>query len=224
MVSRFHRQNRSPARDVDRVVLVKRHRGETTDGIEITVACDVSNPLFGPAGAAAIFGPQKGATPAQVAHLDSALQQLAEQMGMTDLADRPGAGAAGGLGFGMLAFFGAQLQPGVEIVASAVQLRDRLRGVDLCITGEGRLDGQSASGKTVVGVARACHEVGVPCIVLAGSIDEGADAILAEGVTAYFGICDRPMSLDTALHEAPDLLRIASSNILRLFGAVRMRG
>ena len=196
-------------------MLVKRHRGEKTDGVPILVACDVANPLFGPNGAAEIYGPQKGATPQNVKLLDATLRELSRRMNMTDLAENPGAGAAGGLGFGLLAFFGATLRSGVEIVSDAVNLRERLRGVDLCITGEGRLDAQSCAGKTAVGVARLCRELRVPCIVLAGSIGEGAEQVLREGITAYFGICDRPMILAEAMREAASLLHSTAANLLR---------
>ena len=201
--------------DVSRVVLIKRHRGEKTDGVPIIVACDVENPLFGPCGAAEVFGPQKGATPEQVVQLDAALRQLAIRMNQIALAEFPGAGAAGGLGFGMMAYFGAVLQRGVEIVIDATGLRERLCGADLCITGEGSLDAQSAHGKTVVGVSRLCRELGVPCIALAGAIGEGAEKVLDEGMTAYFGICDRPMSLAEAMRDAALLLKSAAANVLR---------
>src|SRR5207249_3644624 len=140
------------------------------DGVEIVVACDVTNPLTGPNGAARVFGPQKGATPIEVEWLDQMLAELARRNDKIDVANSPGAGAAGGLGFGMMAFFGASLRPGVDIVADALGLRERLRGADLCITGEGRVDGQSAGGKTAVGVARICKELGVPCVALVGSV------------------------------------------------------
>lgn len=201
--------------DVSRVVLVKRHRGEKTDGIPILVACDVDNPLYGPRGAAEIFGPQKGANPRQVQQLDAALRQLASRMNQVDLAEIPGAGAAGGLGFGMMAYFGATLKRGVEIVIDAVKFRERLQGADWCITGEGSLDAQSASGKTAVGVARVCREMGVPCIALAGSIGEGAEKVLDEGMTAYFGICDRPMALVEAMKDAHLLLANTAANVMR---------
>ncbi len=201
--------------DVQRVVLIKRHRGERTDGVPIVVACDVENTLYGPNGAAAIYGPQKGATPMHVQQLDAALRQLSARLNQVALADVPGAGAAGGLGFGMMAYFGATLSRGVEIVIDATKLRDRLRSADLCLTGEGRLDAQSANGKTTVGVARLCREMGVPCIALAGSIGAGAERVLDEGMTAYFGICDQPMTLDEAMRNAPNLIASTASNILR---------
>jgi glycerate kinase len=203
--------------DVARVVMVKRHRGEKTDRVKITVASDVTNPLFGENGAAVVFGPQKGATPEQVQILDAALRQLAARNGKTDLASTPGAGAAGGLGFGMLAFFGAELRSGIDIVLEAIRLRDRLRGADLCFTGEGRLDTQSLGGKAIIGVSRICKEAGVPCIALGGSVDRRIEASLVEGLTAWFSICDGPMTLDAALGDAEALLARCASNVFRLW-------
>jgi glycerate kinase len=207
--------------DVERVVMVKRHRGEKTDRVKITVACDVTNPLFGENGAARIFGPQKGATPEQVNQLDAALRQLATRNNKLDLASIPGAGAAGGLGFGMLAFFGAELRSGIDIVLEAMQLRERLKNADLCITGEGRLDAQSLSGKTVIGVSRLCKAAGIPCIALGGSVDPDMEAALAEGLTAWFSICDGPMTLERAMGDAQGLLSRSAANILRLWRSKR---
>jgi glycerate kinase len=163
--------------DLRRVVLIKHARGSPVDRVKITVACDVTNPLFGPIGAARVFGPQKGATPDQVNELDDLLERLARRCGKIAEANTPGAGAAGGLGFAMLAFFGATLRPGFDIVADAVHLRDRLRNVDLCITGEGRLDASSLSGKAAVGVARLCREMNIPCHAIVGSVDQSNAAI-----------------------------------------------
>jgi glycerate kinase len=158
--------------DLARVVLIKHGRGGPIDGIPIEVACDVTNPLFGPNGAARVFGPQKGATPDQVELLDHLLEQLATRTGKRAEAQTPGAGAAGGLGFGLIAFAGAVLRPGVDIVIAATKLRERLRGADLCITGEGRFDPTSLGGKTPIGVLRACQDAGVACALIAGAIAE----------------------------------------------------
>ena len=185
----------------------------------IEVACDVTNPLFGPAGAARIFSPQKGATPEQVDHLDRALHRLSTLFPHTDPAT-PGAGAAGGLGFGMLAFFGATLRPGFQIVAEAARLPARLSGAALCITGEGRLDAQSLAGKTAIGVARLCKAAGVPCVALAGSIGDGVEPALAQGLTAWFSICDRPISIEAAMQNAPRLLTTAAANVWRTARAI----
>jgi glycerate kinase len=189
-------------------------------GVELTVACDVTNPLAGPDGAARVFGPQKGATPEQVGRLDAALARLGRIVRGTD-PEMPGAGAAGGMGFGLCAFLGAQLAPGFGLIADAVRLRERLAGADLVLTGEGRLDASSLHGKTAVGVARLCKEIGVPCVALAGAIGEGADAALGEGLTAYFPIADRPMTLEQSTHDAARLLSQAAANVMRLYGRTR---
>jgi glycerate kinase len=203
--------------DLERVVLVKHARGSPLDRVKITVACDVTNPLFGPTGAAAVYGPQKGATPEQVERLDALLKQLAERCGKMPEASAPGAGAAGGLGFAMLAFFGATLRPGFDIVADATRLRDRLRGVDLCLTGEGRLDGSSLHGKATAGVARLCRDAGVPCVALAGSVAREELREQDDPFTAAFSVCPGPITLEDAQRNATALLAAAAENVLRLF-------
>jgi len=188
-----------------------------TEGIEFIVACDVGNPLLGPDGAAPIFGPQKGATPEQVEQLELGLERLVEKTGLWELASRPGAGAAGGLGFGMMAFFAAQLRPGVQIVIDAVNLPQRLQDADLCITGEGRLDSQSLAGKTVIGVARLCKQLGVPCVALAGSVGEGVQPAIDQGLDAWFAITQGPITVEQAISQAPELLAKTAESVLRLF-------
>jgi glycerate 2-kinase len=200
-------------RDMGNVMMVKRGRGEVTDGIEIIVACDVTNPLYGEEGAARVYGPQKGATVEIVAKLDDDLRELALRVGKEQEAMQPGAGAAGGLGFGMLAFVGASLRGGFELIADAAKLRDRLKDVDLCFTGEGRIDGQSVAGKTVGGVARICRELRVPCVALVGAIGEGAEKVLEQGLSEYVAISDRPPHPDNARHQLVD----AAANYLRRF-------
>jgi len=161
----------------------------------VRVACDVTNPLTGADGAAAVYGPQKGATPEMVQRLERGLAHLAgvirRDLGV-DVENLPGAGAAGGLGAGLVAFVGATLERGVEVVSEAVGLRNRLAGVDFCLTGEGRLDAQSLSGKTAVGVARLARAVGVPVLCIPGQAQAGVDhdrlfaavrPLVAEGVT-----------------------------------------
>jgi glycerate kinase len=201
-------------RDLDDVALVKHGRGSPIERVKITVACDVANPLFGPDGAAPLVGPQKGATPEQVAEFDRRLRDLASRLGKLKEAQAPGAGAAGGLGFGMLAFFGATLRPGVAIVLDAVNLRQRLAGADLCITGEGRLDAQSLQGKAPLGVARLCKQLGVPCVALVGSKGEGAEAALDEGIRRIVPIAEGSMSPDESIHQAPRLLARAAAALV----------
>ena len=204
-------------RDLPSVVLVKHGRGSPVERVNITVACDVNNPLYGPSGAAPVFGPQKGATAQQVRELDESLRAFAHRLGKVAEAETPGAGAAGGLGFGMLAFFGARLRPGVEIVIEAAGLRQRLAGADLCITGEGRFDDQSLAGKAPVGVARLCKELGVRCVALVGSKGVGADAALREGLEAILPVQRGSMSVDESMRRAGDLLADAAAEMIGRF-------
>ena len=209
-------------RDVARVTGVEHAWGQNA---AITVACDVTNPLYGPTGASAVFGPQKGATADDVRELDGAMEQLAKRLGKGELARRAGAGAAGGLGFGMLAFFGAELRAGVEMVIEAVKLRERLRGADLCITGEGKLDAQSLAGKTPIGVARVCRQMGVPCVALAGAVGEDLDrhAAANAGITALFSIAGGPCTLKESMEQARGSLARVAWQVARLLRAAGPR-
>ncbi len=145
----------------------------------ISGATDVRNPLTGPEGASLVYGPQKGAAVDVARELDAALSNYAEVIRRDLLVevDVPGAGAAGGLGAGLIAFLGAELRPGFELVADAVRLRERIQGADLVITGEGRLDGQTGYGKTVAGVARMAAEEGVPVIAVPGALGDGWESV-----------------------------------------------
>src|SRR5437867_7293447 len=182
------------------------------------VACDVTNPLTGPSGASAIYGPQKGATPAMVAELDAALRHVAEiirrDLGV-DVEALPGAGAAGGLGAGLVAFTGAGLRPGAEMVMQALKLDDRIRGADLVITGEGRLDSQTARfGKAPAAVARHARTAGIPVVGLAGGIADDAGLPLTfRGLDATVV---EPCTLDEAIAQAEPLLARAASRVMRL--------
>jgi glycerate kinase len=194
--------------------------------VSITVACDVTNPLTGPTGAAVVYGPQKGATPEQVKVLDAGLANLARivrvQLGL-EVETIPGAGAAGGLGAGLMAFLGARLERGIEIVRRAVGLDARVAGADLVLTGEGRADGQSAYGKVVSGVADAAKAAHVPVILLAGSIGDGADALYERGVSAVFSIARGPASEAEMMRGAAALLASAAEGAVRAFLAGRER-
>ena len=200
-------------RDLASVVLVKHGRGSPVERVKITVACDVTNPLYGPNGAAPVFGPQKGATPDVVRELDDALRRLAARLGKQAEAETPGAGAAGGLGFGMLAFFGATLRSGFDIVSDATRLRERLAGADLCITGEGRLDASSRGGKTVAGVARLCRSMNVPCVALVGAFGEGFDETLEELDLEAHAITPAGMGRAERSRRPPDLLSAAAARV-----------
>jgi len=189
-------------------------------GVEIVVACDVDHPLIGPRGAARIFGPQKGATPEQVESLDRALEHLSMRIPWGfDLREKPGTGAAGGLGFGMMSFFGAKLRRGFEIVAEAAHLEERLKGADLCITGEGRLDASSMGGKTVIGVARACRKLGIDCFAFVGSIGEGWDGAYKEGLGACIPISEG-ISLQASMENASQLLTEKVRKLVSKFGII----
>jgi len=187
--------------------------------IQVLVACDVTNPLCGPSGASAVYGPQKGATPEMVEALDSALSHYAEILRRDlgkDVKDMPGAGAAGGLGAGLVAFLGAELRPGVEIVMEAVGLEAHLRDADLVITGEGRIDAQTCFGKTISGIARACRQRGIPVVAVTGMRGEGAEAVFDVGVEAIWTIVDCPMSLEEAMADCHSLLERAGEGIARM--------
>jgi glycerate kinase len=157
---------------------------------EFVVATDVDNPLVGPHGASAVYGPQKGASPEDVALLDRALRHFAavvhRDLGL-DIRETPGAGAAGGLGGGLMAFLGAKLRPGVEVVMEAVHLRERLRGATVAVTGEGAFDEQSLHGKAPAGVLRAAGDLGVPAIVLCGRAEVAADDAQVFSLVERFG-------------------------------------
>ena len=120
-----------------------------------------------------------------------------------------------------MAFFGAELRPGFSLVAETLHLTDRLRAATLCLTGEGQMDGQTAHGKTVAGVAALCQSMGVPCVALVGSIGEGAEACLQHGVTSYFSVCPRPLTLAEAMLDAGELLKDTAARVLRLFSYPR---
>ena len=187
---------------------------------EVRVACDVSNPLCGPTGASKIFGPQKGAGPEATEELDAALSHWADivmrDLG-ADVRDLPGAGAAGGLGAGLVAFAGAALCPGVELVAEANHLDRRISEAALVLTGEGRLDGQTAHGKAPLGVARIASKHGVPVVALAGALGEGYKALNGLGIHAMMSISPGPISLAESMARAADLLSDASETVARLW-------
>ena len=191
---------------------------------EFVVACDVDNPLTGPRGASAVYGPQKGATPADVEFLDAALANYAravkEQLGL-DVNDMPGAGAAGGLGAGLVAFCNAKLRRGAEIVVDATSLVEKCFGADLVITGEGRTDFQTKFGKTPMGVAKAAKLHDIPVILISGALATGARDMYGVGVDALFAIPNAPITLETSLKEAPSLLADAAENVVRTFVSAR---
>ncbi len=182
-----------------------------------TAATDVTNPLCGPDGASLVYGPQKGASPAAAALLDAALRRYGEVI-ERDLAvpvlAATGAGAAGGLGAGLIAFLDAEVRPGIDVVAEVVRLRDRLRGVGLLVTGEGRLDGQTGWGKTVAGVARIAGEEGVRVLIVPGALGPGGEAILplVDGVEPVVG---GAATAEESLARPAELLALTAERALR---------
>lgn len=167
------------------------------------IACDVNNPLCGPKGATYIYGPQKGVTDEIKADLDAAMADYAEVVKRdigTDFAKTEGAGAAGGLGFAFLSFLKADLQPGIDLVLDAVEMEKAMEGADLVITGEGRLDEQTAMGKGPVGIAKLGKKHGAKTVALAGALKDGCEACNAAGIDAYFPIIRKIITLDEAMN------------------------
>lgn len=206
-------------RDAPNVLMVKHGRGEVTNGIPITVACDVTNPLYGPIGAARVYGPQKGASEEQIQILDRAFAALAARMGIESLAQTPGAGAAGGLGFGMLAFFGATLKSGFEIVANATKIRERIAGADLVITGEGRFDASSMHGKVVAKVAETARQANIPCIAICGDREANLSDPRLESLAALTDV----VSKETALGDTRRQLALRAAVVVRDWLKVRRK-
>ena len=198
----------------------------------VLVASDVNNPLCGPRGAAAVYGPQKGATAEMVQELDAALARFAQVVRRdvgVEVAEVPGAGAAGGLGAGgrgggggggvgagLMAFLGAELRPGFDLVAEVVGFRQRLKGAHLVLTGEGQVDGSTVYNKAPVGVARSAAEEGIPTVCFAGSLGEGYEAVYEAGIAAVVPLVPRPMALEEAMAQGPALLAAAVERALRL--------
>lgn len=193
---------------------------------EITVACDVDNPLCGQRGASAVFGPQKGATVEMVAELDEALAHyavIAEHATGRAVAELAGAGAAGGLGAGLMYFTPARLKPGVDIVLEAVNFAHVVNGAAFVITGEGHTDFQTAFGKAPVGVAKVAKQFNIPVFCLSGGIGDGADDVLTQGIDAIMSICDRPLTLEACMRTGSTLIESASERLCRIIKAVRLR-
>lgn len=184
--------------------------------IRIEVACDVNNPLTGERGASAIFGPQKGATPEMVAQLDRYLENFAaivERDLGKQIKDIPGAGAAGGLGGGLLAFLPAKLKRGVEMVIEATALPNLVQGADLVITGEGKIDGQTIYGKTPIGVAKIAKQYGIPVIGIAGNVSDDSHVVHAYGLDAVFSIVPGVVLLEDAFAHAKEYVERTAANI-----------
>lgn len=197
---------------------------QALQGMELTAMCDIDNPLYGEAGAAAVFAPQKGADAAMVARLDAGLRHLGQVAARClgrDFSHLPGAGAAGGLGFGMAAFCGAQLRMGIDAVLDAVGFDSLLPGTDVVFTGEGKIDSQSARGKVVSGVAARCRKAGVPVVAVVGQIGQGFEEMYQQGLTAVFSINRAAQPFAESRFHAGENLALTMENIARLLAASR---
>ena len=191
--------------------------------VEIAVACDVSNPLLGPMGAAAVYGPQKGASAEDVVELDRRLARFADALEAatgSQVRDEPGAGAAGGVGFALLTIAGRcrsfALRPGVELVMQATAFDERLAQADLVVTGEGRIDAQTAFGKTALGVARRAAQARVPCIAVGGGVEvAGIEALTKVGAIAV-PVTERPMTVEAAMASGSAPLERCGERLARL--------
>jgi glycerate kinase len=199
--------------------------------VDLRIACDVTNPLLGPKGAAATYGPQKGATPQQVAELDERLGRYADALRDAtgrDERDTPGAGAAGGTSFGLLSvgdrFRSIHLVPGIDVVMEETRLREKVDGADVVLTGEGRIDAQTAFGKTALGVAKLAREAGVACIAVGGGVEPEGEAALWEVGAIAVGVSEQPMSLEDAIAAGTAPLERCGRRLARLLSAGRTLG
>ena len=197
--------------------------------LSFRIACDVTNPLCGPTGASAVFGPQKGATPEMVAQLDAALAHFAEvanstvRLRLPTTPNTPGAGAAGGLGFAFRAFLGAELVPGVDLILNETHLEDFIRDADIVITGEGRLDGQTVMGKAPIGVARLAKKYGKRVLAFSGILGDGVEAVNAAGIDAYFPILRKLVTLEEAL-DVKNASANLTSTVEQVFRLLKSEG
>lgn len=186
--------------------------------VTFEVACDVTNPFVGPTGASFIFGPQKGADPEMVQLLDNNLKHFADKIKETlniEIANAPGAGAAGGLGGALLAFLNAELKSGIELVIKYTNLEEKVQGADYVFTGEGAIDGQTIFGKTPVGVSKVAKKFNIPTIAFGGKVSDDADNLFEEGIIALFSIMRGVESLDDALRNGAHNLEKTVENVVR---------
>jgi len=192
---------------------------ESLKSVEIVTMCDIDNPMYGPHGAAHVFGPQKGADPEMVLELDAGVKHLAEvilrDLGK-DLGEMPGTGAAGAMGAGMVAFFDSKLQMGIETVLDTVDFENIITDADYIFTGEGKIDSQSLRGKVVIGVAKRAKKQHIPLIVIAGGAEENLEEAYEIGVTSIFTINRLPEPLEISRHKSRMNLEATADNIIRL--------
>lgn len=190
---------------------------------EFIVACDVANPLIGENGASRVYAPQKGATKEMVEVLDKNLEhygKLLEKYFNKKIIDVPGSGAAGGLGAGLMAFLNAQLKSGIEIIIETLKLEEKIKEADIVISGEGKIDFQTAFGKTISGIAKLCKKHNKPLIVIAGTVED-IEKLYEIGVSSVFSTMEKPMFLEDAIKNAPTLLEKSAERIFRLIKAIK---
>jgi len=207
--------------DIDRIDLS--HRAKELDNIEIITMCDIDNPMYGPAGAAYIFGPQKGADEKMILELDKGLKNLCdviEKETGKNLKDYPGSGAAGAMGAGMIAFFDSVLKMGIETVLDTVKFDEIIEDADMIFTGEGRIDTQSLRGKVVIGVGKRAKNKDIPVTVIAGGAANNIDDAYDMGVTSIFTINRLPEDFEISRHKSKENLEATIDNILRLIKSV----
>ena len=207
--------------DIDRIDLS--HKAKELDNIEIITMCDIDNPMYGPTGAAYIFGPQKGADEKMILELDKGLKNLCdviEKETGKNLKDYPGSGAAGAMGAGMIAFFDSVLQMGIETVLDTVKFDEIIEDADMIFTGEGRVDTQSLRGKVVIGVGKRAKNKDIPVTVIAGGAANNIDDAYDMGVTSIFTINRLPEDFEISRHKSKENLEATIDNILRLIKSV----
>ncbi|WP_369350356.1 glycerate kinase [Streptococcus hillyeri] len=190
------------------------------DGVEVIILSDVTNPLCGPNGATAVYGPQKGATPSLIPVLDDGLAnfaQVIEKYLKKDVKDLPGAGAAGGLGAGLMAFLNGKTERGIDKILELIHIEEDIATSDLVITGEGRMDGQSINGKAPLGIATIAKRYQVPAVAIVGSCSNDLTEVYDLGISGVFDIINRPMTLDEAMLQTPELVKSVSRNVISLF-------
>ncbi len=196
------------------------HLFKKPEGVELIIACDVKNPLYGEEGAAYVYGPQKGANPEEVEMLDRGLRNYArlvrEHTGI-EVDHVPGAGAAGGIGAGLYAFWGAQFASGIQLIMDILHLEEEIKEADLVISGEGKVDKQSLYGKVVSGVEEKCRKWGKPLLLVGGKISEEAFSLWEEKALALFSIANGPITEEEAFQKAPVLLEHLAFNLGRVW-------
>ncbi|MBD3949108.1 glycerate kinase [Tuanshanicoccus lijuaniae] len=194
--------------------------------VETIIISDVTNPLCGPNGASEIYGPQKGASVEQIKQLDRALSHYADVLEKEfgkKVKHLEGAGAAGGLGAGLMVYLNAKASRGIDTILNLIKIEEAISNADLVITGEGSLDGQSINGKAPVGIAKIAQKYGVPTIAIVGSKSRDIDAVYAAGISGVFDIINQPMSLEDAIHNTPQLVTAAAKNIIHLFSTLNRK-